>query len=120
MSYYLDKPKQPEKNKKKYPSNCCQKCGKPIGWLGRVIECVTFKLVHHDCTFERAKKLFNNKKKMEEINETCDGYESSNCCGDLIVHGDICSGCGEHCDTMCSECDLSDICSNKKNIEDLM
>jgi len=112
--------KEPEKKKVKYPKHCCQKCGKPIGWLGKVLEIITFKLVHHDCTFERAKKLFNNTKKVEEINETCEGYEHSNCCEALIKHSDICSECGEHCDTMCSDCNLKDTCPNKKNIEDLI
>lgn len=34
---------------KKYPSNCCQRCGKNIGWLGRFIEIVYCGLIKHNC-----------------------------------------------------------------------
>lgn len=36
---------------------------------------------------------------------SCDGWEESNCCNALIIHSDICSDCGEHCDTQCSDCE---------------
>lgn len=38
-----------EKNKRKYPSYCCQKCGEPIGWLGRFIEFILFGFLTHEC-----------------------------------------------------------------------
>lgn len=34
---------------KKYPSYCCQKCGEPIGWLGRIIEWIYCGLIKHEC-----------------------------------------------------------------------
>ena len=33
----------------KYPSYCCQKCGKCIGWLGRFIEWIYCGLINHKC-----------------------------------------------------------------------
>ena len=54
---------------------------------------------------------------MEYINEkdfTCNGYEMSDCCNaftdtDIL----ICSQCGEHCGTMCDDCEDADVCENK-------
>lgn len=31
------------------PSYCCQKCGKPIGWLGRFVEMFYCGLIKHNC-----------------------------------------------------------------------
>lgn len=35
--------------KPKYQSYRCQRCGEPIGWLGRFIEFICFGLIKHDC-----------------------------------------------------------------------
>lgn len=35
--------------KSKYPSHCCQKCGKCIGWIGRFIEWIYGGLIKHEC-----------------------------------------------------------------------
>lgn len=35
--------------KSKYPNYCCQKCGAQIGWLGRFIEYITYKIISHNC-----------------------------------------------------------------------
>jgi len=32
-----------------YPWYCCQKCGEPIGLLGRIVEFVLFGLIKHKC-----------------------------------------------------------------------
>lgn len=37
---------------------------------------------------------------------TCDGYEESACCGALIIKHDICSDCGEHCESKCEDCEF--------------
>lgn len=34
---------------KTFPKYCCQKCGKPIGYLGRFIEWIFCGLIKHDC-----------------------------------------------------------------------
>lgn len=36
----------------KYPSYCCQKCGEPIGWLGRFFQWLPFKFLKHKCKSE--------------------------------------------------------------------
>lgn len=38
-----------EKNDTKYESYECQRCGEPIGWLGRFIEWVSFEMIVHNC-----------------------------------------------------------------------
>ena len=36
----------------------------------------------------------------------CDGISLSNCCGEYIYEDTgICSGCQEHCDTQCADCE---------------
>jgi hypothetical protein len=40
----------------KYPSYCCQKCGKCIGWLGRFIEWIYCGLISHKCIKQFKKK----------------------------------------------------------------
>ncbi len=43
----------------------------------------------------------------EDVNP-CDGckdYNLSSCCNAPIKWSDICSECGEHCETMCEDCD---------------
>ena len=42
--------------KNKYPSYCCQKCGKCIGWLGRFIEWIYCGLINHKCIEQFKKK----------------------------------------------------------------
>jgi hypothetical protein len=38
--------------KSRYPSYCCQKCGKHIGWLGRFIEWFYFGFITHNCKYK--------------------------------------------------------------------
>ena len=33
----------------KFSSDCCQKCGEPIGWLGRAFELVFGRMHAHKC-----------------------------------------------------------------------
>lgn len=33
----------------KYPSYCCQKCGEPIGWIGRFVEFIYCGFIKHEC-----------------------------------------------------------------------
>ena len=42
----------------------------------------------------------------------CDGWKESSCCGMPIKWDDICTGCGDHCGTMCDDCDCSYDCDN--------
>ena len=37
------------KKERKYPSYCCQKCGKTIGWLGRFVEWFYCGIIKHNC-----------------------------------------------------------------------
>jgi len=62
-------------------------------------------------------KVSNNVHKCEWLkfknteNDLCDGYETSNCCGDrFLEETDICSFCGEHAETSCEDCE--DKCDN--------
>jgi len=53
----------------------------------------------------------DNVKVVVTVEETdpcmsCSGNEESNCCGAAIIHGDICSECGEHTDSRCEECEV--------------
>ena len=34
---------------RKFPSFCCQKCGKQIGYIGRILEFCYFGLLKHKC-----------------------------------------------------------------------
>lgn len=44
---------------------------------------------------------------MSETND-CYGWALSQCCGASIKWTDICTACGEHCDTQCDNCDEQD------------
>lgn len=51
----------------------------------------------------------NIKSFNQFVNESWDSSDSyeygevSDCCGAEIIHGDICSDCGEHCDAVSDE-----------------
>ena len=57
--------------------------------------------------------------KMKPKDYECNGWRESGCCGASIKWGDICVCCGEHCDTMCDDCDCACDCDrssvNKKD-----
>lgn len=42
---------------------------------------------------------------LRDNTEKCEGYKTSNCCCASITFSDICSECGEHCDTLCADCE---------------
>jgi len=51
--------------------------------------------------------LFEKEEKPKNLVKSwgCDGYKTSNCCGDNLEYGDVCCGCGEHANTSCSDCE---------------
>jgi hypothetical protein len=54
----------------------------------------------------------NNYNIVSDMKEyECDGWKSSDCCG-TYTNTDIliCSACGEHCSTMCEECEEKEDC----------
>ena len=53
------------------------------------------------------------EQKMESPCKNCEMGNSSDCCGAEIIWGDICMECGEHCDTMCEECEFKNIKDNE-------
>jgi hypothetical protein len=40
----------------KYESYQCQKCGETIGWLGILIEVITFGIISHECKPKKKSK----------------------------------------------------------------
>jgi hypothetical protein len=57
-------------------------------------------------------------EKLKVLNDPCReclGENLSDCCGKIIVNTDICSQCGEYCETECYDCkDYADFVMAKK------
>lgn len=43
--------------KLKYTSDCCQKCGEHLGWLGRFMEFISFGFFGHFCAFRKSRNV---------------------------------------------------------------
>ena len=53
--------------------------------------------------------IIKSKLEPHDPCEGCNGKYLSDCCNAPIVMHDICSDCGEHCDTMCDPCEVKPI-----------
>ena len=48
------------------------------------------------------------------MNNNCNNWALSECCGSSIKWGDICTSCLYHCDNECVNCDDSEECEVKQ------
>ena len=53
-------------------------------------------------------ELFRYLDQKGEPCEDCENNNLSDCCNAPVIWGDICRDCGEHCGTMCDDCEYKD------------